>query len=770
MVLDKTAAPAFLAALLPVLPAAGGEQQEKLSLELRASLLQALIESSYCVTQEVGTCAWTASNSAQAMFSTFSAEGVRIAGESRVLGAWGLSLSLQAWGRGGSLQRLQEAEPTAEGRRVEYRRGPITEWYVNEERGLEQGFTVDTPPAGLQDEGPLWLVLSTRGGLSAEVLPSGRDALFTDPEGDAVLRYTGLGAWDANGRELEASLAFDDGRLSIRVEDGGAVYPVHIDPCIANEEAKLTASDAAAGDFFGNSVAVSGDTALVGAHSDDHPGAVHAGSAYVFVRSGTTWSEQQKLTASDAAASDAFGSSVALSGETAVIGASSDTHAGGTDAGSAYVFVRSATTWSEQQKLTASDAAFSDSFGISVAVSGDTAVIGASSDTHAGGVAAGSAYVFVRSGTSWSEQQKLTASDAAASDGFGTSVALSGDTAVVGAWTDDHSGGTDAGSAYVFVRSGTTWSEQQKLTASDAADFDGFGISASLSGDTAVFGACSDDHAGGADAGSAYVFVRSATTWSEQQKLTASDAASGDLLGCSVTLTGDTAVVGAFLDDHAGVMNAGSAYVFVSSGASWGEQQKLVASDPAANDDFGISVGASGEAAVVGAYNDDHAGGLEAGSAYAFDLSASPSYSTYCTAGISASGCQAALSASGVASASAASGFDLMASTVEGAKSGGFFFGTSGKQANPWGNGTSFICVAPPLTRLRTLPGSGTQGACDGSFAQDLNAIWCPSCPSPSKNPGPGVLVQAQLWYRDPRTTSNQASSLSDAIEFCVGP
>ena len=146
------------------------------------------------------------------------------------------------------------------------------------------------------------------------------------------------------------------------------------------------------------------------------------------------------------------------------------------------------------------------------------------------------------------------------------------------------------------------------------------------------------------------------------------------------------------------------------------------------------------------------------------------SIEVYCTAGVSAAGCQALLSTSGTASATAPSGFTLSAATVEGQKDGLFFFGTNGQQANPWGNGTSFQCVVPPVTRGGSLSGSGTIGACDGSFAQDLNATWCSACPYPQKNPGVGTIVQAQLWYRDPLSTSNQTTSLSDAIEFGVGP
>jgi hypothetical protein len=147
-----------------------------------------------------------------------------------------------------------------------------------------------------------------------------------------------------------------------------------------------------------------------------------------------------------------------------------------------------------------------------------------------------------------------------------------------------------------------------------------------------------------------------------------------------------------------------------------------------------------------------------------------PAPGSYCTPGTSASGCQAALSISGAPSATAASGFVLAASTVEGAKAGLFFFGTNGRQANPWGNGSSFQCVRPPVSRAGLLNGTGTPGLCDGSFSQDLNALWCPSCPKPRKNPGAGAVVQAQLWYRDPQNASNRTTSLSDAYEFIVLP
>ena len=359
---------------------------------------------------------------------------------------------------------------------------------------------------------------------------------------------------------------------------------------------KLTASDKADGDHFGYSVAVGGGTALVGARYDDDLGS-SSGSAYVFVRSGAAWTEQQKLTASDGMYHDQFGHSVSVDGNTAVVGADQDDDMG-SDSGSTYVFVRSGTTWTEQQKLTASDGAEDDRFGDTVALDGDTVVVGARL-TDELGPDSGSAYVFVRSGTTWTQQQKLTASDGASDDRFGYSVAVDADTAVVGApLTDDL--GSNSGSAYVFLRSGTTWTQQQKLTASDGAESDRFGYSVSLDGDTVAVGATLTGDFGSTGTGAVYVFVRSGTTWAEQQKLTASDGVQADGFGDSVALAGDTAVVGASADDDLGG-SSGSVYVFVRRGTSWRERYKLTASDGGELDEFGLSVSLDGNTALVGA-------------------------------------------------------------------------------------------------------------------------------------------------------------------------
>ena len=383
------------------------------------------------------------------------------------------------------------------------------------------------------------------------------------------------------------------------------------------EEAKLLAEDGAPNDFFGFNVALSGDTAVIGATKvDDDIRGVDVGAAYVFTRSGNSWHQQAKLTADDGVAKDEFGGKVALSGNTAVIGAIFHDDKGD-NSGSAYVFTRSGTTWSQQVKLTAADTAADDAFGQSIALSGDTVVIGAPHDDDKGNDS-GSVYVFTRSGTTWSQQVKLTAADGAEGDVFGISIAFSGDTIVIGADLNDEKA-LNAGAVYVFTGSGSSWSQQAKLTAADGAETDIFGVRVALSGDTVLISARrDDDNVMGIDAGSAYVFTRTGTTWQQQVKLTASDGATDDRFGRSVALVGETAVIGAMFQDDKGD-NSGSAYVFTRSGSTWSQQAKLTAADGAAGDVFGWSVALSGDTAVIAATRNDDKGN-ESGSAYVFEI------------------------------------------------------------------------------------------------------------------------------------------------------
>lgn len=400
-------------------------------------------------------------------------------------------------------------------------------------------------------------------------------------------------------------------------------FPVHFarGQCRVNEAAKLTSFDPAAGDRFGTSVSVSGDVAIIGAPSDDVAGD-YAGAAYVFRFDPKTgaWAEEQQLTASDAAAVDWFGGSVSVSGDVAVIGADGDDDAcpenPSCESGAAYVHRFNGSTWVEEQKLTASDAQERHGFGSAVSISGDVALIGACRDDDAGWDS-GSAYIYRFDGSTWVEEQELTASDASVGEGFGWSVSISGNAALIGAPHD----GTP-GAAYVFRFGGSTWVEEQKLTAFDGAALDLFGVSVSVSGDVALIGAYGDDD-GGDFAGAAYVYRFDGGGWVEQQKLTASDATEGAYFGDSVSVSGEVAVIGAYLHNDGG-LRSGSAYVYQFEGADWIEAAKLTDSDPRLRAAFGHSVSISGGVAVIGAFSDDDAG-ENSGAAYLFGAALVPS-------------------------------------------------------------------------------------------------------------------------------------------------
>ncbi len=383
------------------------------------------------------------------------------------------------------------------------------------------------------------------------------------------------------------------------------------------QQAKVVSSDLAAGDTFGSSAAISGDTTVWGAKRQDTEG-TEAGAVYVFTRSGTTWSQQQKLTASDGAAKDWFGGAVDIDGDTLAVGARLENGPSYTYRGAVYVFTRSGTTWSQQQKIQSSDIADNDYFGSgeggSVVIEGNTLIVGAQYE-DATATGAGSVYIFTRSGTTWSQQQKIQASDAAANDNFGFSVDIDGDTAIIGAKNED-AGGSNAGAAYIFTRSGTTWSQQAKIQASDAEASDLFGQSVAVDGNYAVVGAYSED-AGGSAAGAAYVFIRSGTSWTQQQKLASSDIAAGDWFGYDVDIEGDVIVVGAGAE-AAGGTAAGAAYIFTRDGTTWSQQKKIVASDASTSAYFGFSgISIEEDTVTVGATYED-GGGTNSGAGYIF--------------------------------------------------------------------------------------------------------------------------------------------------------
>ena len=365
----------------------------------------------------------------------------------------------------------------------------------------------------------------------------------------------------------------------------------------AQQLSLLYASDSQTRTHFGECVAAVPGTIVAGSSRHTISGQVR-GSAYVYVGDGSSWTQQAELLASDGQPKDFFGCSVGISGSTVVVGAFGDDHVDGSNAdeGSAYVFVRTGSSWSQQAKLAASDAAGADFFGQQVAVSGDTIAV-AAPNADALDADSGAVYVFVRSGTTWTQQAKITPGDGTANDAFGHSLALEGDTLVVGA--DQHTGGApNSGVAYVFVRSGTTWSQQGELGASDAAANDAFGKSVSLSGGLVVVGASQRSDAGAAS-GAAYLFARGAGAWSQQAKLSAGDAKPLANFGQSVSISRGVVLVGASGDHGIGTAS-GSAYVFLRNDTGWVQTQKIGVTAPAKGDFFGASVAAVGLTFVLG--------------------------------------------------------------------------------------------------------------------------------------------------------------------------
>ena len=375
---------------------------------------------------------------------------------------------------------------------------------------------------------------------------------------------------------------------------------------------------------FGSPVAIDGEYAVVGVPSEDSPSS-NAGAAYVYRYDGSGWEISGYLLPQDPAASDNFGRSVAISGNTIVVGSSGDDD-NGSASGSAYVFVRTIDGWAQQAKLTASDGAASDAFGSVVAIDGDLTVIGATGwEDGSSGSGAGAAYVFKRAGTSWSQQQILEASDQAANDSFGGKVDIEGNAIVVAALDKQVSGASNVGKAYVFRYASGTWSQEGGLVPGDPSVRLSFGYSVSISGSRVAVGAVLADLTSIADCGAVYVFAFSGSTWSQTHKVTASDPAADDLFGSSVSVEGDRFLVGSYQDDDNG-SNSGSAYVFDYASSAWTQTKKITRSDGASGDFFGRAVGLSGTRAIIGAPSDDDGNYAippstvtNAGSAYFFD-------------------------------------------------------------------------------------------------------------------------------------------------------
>ncbi|HWB02490.1 MAG TPA: hypothetical protein VG796_05650 [Verrucomicrobiales bacterium] len=539
-------------------------------------------------------------------------------------GSWQWGLELKSVGFEGSVQHTIEKSPNlkAEGARLTRTwDGNIDEWYINGNGGLEHGFHIKHRPDGAGTTAPLTIYLVVRGGLRPNASTDGQSVAFLNATRGSVLTYSGLKVWDADGRALPARMmAPSADQIGIEIDETNARYPLTVDPVAA--PVYIKAHNPSGGDRFGTAVAISGDTVVVGAHLEDGSGAGvnppdtntagETGAAYVFVRTDGVWTFQAYLKASNPTLGDYFGRSVAISGDTIVVGATyEDSSSTGVNsfsnndaeqAGAAYVFVRNNGTWSQQAYLKASNTQLNDQFGHSVAVSGDTVAVGAPQEDGAatgvnppsteGANASGAVYIFVRSGTTWTQQAYVKASNTGADDLFGFSVALSGNTLVAGAYLEDGGG----------------------------------------------IGVNPVQNEGMGDSGAAYVFVRNGTAWTQQAYLKASNPGPNDWFAWSVAIAGDTIVCGAPAEDGNGVgvnpannngaQDSGAAYIFERSGTVWSGPVYLKATNPAFQDQFGFSVGVSSDFVVAGAPNEDgsgqrinpvqNEGALDSGAAYGY--------------------------------------------------------------------------------------------------------------------------------------------------------
>ncbi len=611
-----------------------------------------------------------------------------------------------------------------------------------------------------------------------------------------------------------------------------------------NPSGYLKASNTDAGDRFAASVALSGDTLAVGAPGEasrangfgfdpDDDSAPNSGAVYVYVRSNGAWTQQALLKSHASDANDQFGAAVAIDGDTLVVGAPGEDSSavgvggaaqddGANGSGAAYVFVRSAGTWSLQAYLKASNTQSGDAFGASVAISGDTIVVGAPhEDGGVGGVGApggdnsktdsGAAYVFQRSGGAWTQQAFVKPSNPWSYSTFGGAVALDGDRLVIGASGDDHSSGpwsgtpdfgaVGSGAAYVFERAASGWSEVAFLKAAHPTAWDEFGAAVTISGDwlavsapfedssaTGVNGSQTDE--GRSDSGAVFVFARGAGgDWTPAAYLKASNTDVLDGFGASLAMHGGALLVGAPRENSGATCvncnpfdesaaDAGAAYLFTRIGSTWAHAAYLKALNAGADDHFGAAVALWGGLASVGAPDEDSASvgpqsdphndlAPQAGAGFAFEFAPPPVL--YCTSGTSSNGCTPTLIASGTPSASASSGFVISALGLEGQKLGMLFYSASGPTAVPWTaapGATSWLCVAPPLGRLPTANSNGAFAACNGLISSDWNAFRSTHFGAVGSPFAPGDVIWMQCWYRDP--PAPKATNLSNALEFVL--
>lgn len=522
---------------------------------------------------------------------------------------WQASFSVRALAGMGVANR---AEATVEGARLEYSYlEGITEWFENQAEGLQHGFTIHQAPAE-GSAGFLRIDLAVKG---LDVRPGldGTEVEWVSPEsGKPVMAYSRLQVTDTTGRRLSAKIGVHErAGFSIEISDASASYPLTVSGVLVPRayEAEIFAKKPNLSDMFGYSIAISGNTLIVGAFGTNTAAGEIAGSAYIFIRKNVgVWSLQAKITAADGSDRAYFGTAVAISGDTAVIGASGTKTVGKGWLGGAYVFDRIDGKWTQRAKLPSGDGVGNLAFGESVAISGDTVILG----TPRGGADTGdslesTAEVFVRNNGLWTHQATLVPpAPRSHDDEFGTSVSISGNTAVIGSpdtWVD----GVPAGAAFVFVRAGNQWSQQAVLVPDDLFEF-GYGIragwSVAVSGDSAIVGAPHHHSGLVSSAGCAYIYARTGQVWSQQAQVFDAEPVTHGRFGSSVAISENHALVGrpGVSDKSSGNFPAVS--VFARNGSEWSPLARLEAANKEDGRPFGNYLGLSGNNGVIAGTGD----------------------------------------------------------------------------------------------------------------------------------------------------------------------
>jgi len=362
-------------------------------------------------------------------------------------------------------------------------------------------------------------------------------------------------------------------------------------------------SGGVAGDWFGSSVSISGNFAIIGAFRDGIGSNIDQGSVSMYQFNGSNWVLMQKITDATGTAGDFFGNSVSIAGNVAIVGAYFDDAGANTDQGSVSFYQYNGSSWVLMQKLTDVTGAANDNFGISVSMSGNYAIVGAYQDDVGANLNQGSVSIYQYNGSSWVLMQKIIDPSGAGGDGFGNSVSIAGNYAIVGSYNDDFSTNTDQGSVSLYQFNGSNWVLMQKLTDATGAANDYFGYSVSISGNYAIVGAYLDDEGTNTNQGSASIYQYNGSNWVLMLKLIDVTGAADDRFGTSVTISGDYAIVGAQVDDIGAKSNQGSASIFLRVGNGWGKLQSVT--DPLGNasDNFAnaVSIDAATKRFLIGA-------------------------------------------------------------------------------------------------------------------------------------------------------------------------